>query len=104
MLGRRRGAGLLTPSAVLPDRSNQAMTHPYASPIAEEVARQRPAQAAIGRVGSRRALLAAALSALLPGVGHLYLGRSRRGLAMLAISAAVIAVAVRIWLLGEIFW
>jgi polyisoprenyl-teichoic acid--peptidoglycan teichoic acid transferase len=43
---------------------------------------------------ARRPLLAALLSCLLPGAGQLYLGRRRRGLAMLAITVGCLAVGV----------
>jgi LCP family protein required for cell wall assembly len=43
---------------------------------------------------SRRPLFAALLSCLLPGAGQLYLGRRRRGWAMLALTAGCLAVAV----------
>jgi LCP family protein required for cell wall assembly len=44
--------------------------------------------------GSRRPLFAALLSCLLPGAGQLYLGRRRRGWAMLALTAGFLTVAV----------
>jgi LCP family protein required for cell wall assembly len=43
---------------------------------------------------ARRPLLAALLSCLLPGAGQLYLGRRRRGLAMLAITIGCLAIGV----------
>jgi LCP family protein required for cell wall assembly len=49
------------------------------------------------RVGAPRrpsALVAAVLSALLPGAGHLYLGRKRRGWVLLGITAAAAVPAV----------
>jgi polyisoprenyl-teichoic acid--peptidoglycan teichoic acid transferase len=45
----------------------------------------------------RRRLIAALLSCLVPGAGQLYLGRRRRGVAMLAVTALCLAVAVRLW-------
>jgi polyisoprenyl-teichoic acid--peptidoglycan teichoic acid transferase len=43
---------------------------------------------------ARRPLLAAVLSCVLPGAGQLYLGRRRRGWAMLAVTVGCLAVAV----------
>jgi hypothetical protein len=55
------------------------------------------------RAGVARALVAAFLSTLLPGVGQLYLGRRRRGALLLAVSLLVIAVGLRVWLMGSVF-
>lgn len=48
------------------------------------------------------ALRAALLSALVPGAGQIYLGRRRRGLAMVAISALALGVGGGLWLLDPI--
>jgi LCP family protein required for cell wall assembly len=46
------------------------------------------------RLPTRRPLFAALLSCLLPGAGQLYLGRRRRGWAMLAVTVGCLALAV----------
>jgi polyisoprenyl-teichoic acid--peptidoglycan teichoic acid transferase len=48
----------------------------------------------------RRALIAALLSAILPGAGQLYLGRRRRGWLMLLIVALLAVAALVLWLRG----
>jgi polyisoprenyl-teichoic acid--peptidoglycan teichoic acid transferase len=54
-----------------------------------------------GRPSSRdrrgRPLVAALLSCLVPGVGQLYLGYRRRGVAMLVVTVLCLAVAVGLW-------
>ncbi len=57
----------------------------------------------VERVGGSRGarpLLAAFFSLLLPGAGHLYLGRRRLGLALIAVSLAMALGAVWVWLRG----
>jgi LCP family protein required for cell wall assembly len=56
-------------------------------PWGSQVPRGRPRRA-------RRPLFAALLSCLLPGAGQLYLGRRRRGWAMLAVTVGCLAMAV----------
>ena len=53
------------------------------------------------RPSSGRPLIAALLSSLVPGTGQLYLGRSRRGVAMLAVAAVVAGVALALWRSGR---
>ena len=48
-----------------------------------------------------RPLLAALLSSVVPGAGQLYLGRSRRGLAMAAAALAVVAGGLLLWRRGR---
>ena len=52
--------------------------------------------------GEGCALRAALLSALVPEAGQLYLGRRRRGLAMVAITALPVGVGGGLWLLDPI--
>jgi TM2 domain-containing membrane protein YozV len=48
-------------------------------------------------------LVAASLSAVVPGVGQLYLGRRWRGWLMLGVSLVVIGIGFRIWMMGSVF-
>ena len=50
-----------------------------------------------------RPLLAALLSAVIPGAGQLYTGRRRRGAAMVAVTTAILALAAALWLQGPVF-
>ncbi|NND01545.1 MAG: hypothetical protein HKN91_02045, partial [Acidimicrobiia bacterium] len=49
---------------------------------------------------ARSPLVAALLSAIIPGAGQLYAGRQRRGIILLALSAALI-VAALVWVAAD---
>ena len=56
----------------------------------------------IKRASPTRAVLAVAASLVIPGVGHLFMGRKRRAIAFFAGDAVVLIITIWVWSLGTV--
>jgi polyisoprenyl-teichoic acid--peptidoglycan teichoic acid transferase len=98
--GRRGGSPAPAAPAVIPAPAVALPAPPPPAPLA----RPAPASVAAARPAREpRAATCAGLSLLVPGVGQIHGGRPRRGVAILAVAAALLAAAVVLAAQGATF-